>query len=40
MWLKVADNNVISLSFELLRFLKHAIGLANSGCVTEQLDRP
>jgi hypothetical protein len=35
-WLKVADNNVHSFSFELLRFLKHAIRLANSRRIAEK----
>ena len=34
--LEVADNNVLPLSFEMLRFLQHAIGLAHARRVAEQ----
>ncbi len=34
--LKVADHNIDSLSYELLRFLQHAVGLANARGIPEE----
>ena len=34
--LEIADNDVLALSFELLRFLEHAIGFAHARRITEK----
>src|SRR3954463_9962376 len=34
-WLEIPDDHIDTLGLEYLRFLKHLVGLADTGCVSE-----